>query len=71
MVTTKVIQIAYKSIFVGKNSQENDFVPLLYQICSSSKYIIVSVLQKFYYKTTKISYHHSAFFPLLQLQRII
>jgi hypothetical protein len=71
MITTKMTQNDYKKIFVVKNSQKNDFVPLLYWICSSVKTKIISELQRIYYKTTKISYFHPAFFPLQQIQRII
>ena len=69
MITTKMVQTDYKKIFVVKIRTGNDFVPLLYRFCSSDKTIIVSELQRIYYKTTKISYFSSAFFPLQQIQK--
>jgi hypothetical protein len=68
MITTKMIQNDYKKIFVVKNEQRNDFVPLLYRICSNVKNKIVSELQRIYYKTTKIAVCPPAFFPLQQNQ---
>jgi hypothetical protein len=69
MITTNLLQNDYKKIIVVKNSQRSDFVPVLYRFCSSVKKIIVSELQRIYYKTTKISYFHPAFFPLQQYQK--
>ena len=66
MITTKMVQTDYKKIFVVKIRPGNDFVPLLYRFCSSDKTIIVSELQRIYYKTTKIAVCPSAFFPLQQ-----
>ena len=66
MITTKMVQNDYKKIIVVKNWQRKDFVPLLYRFCSNAKLIIVSELQRIYYKTTKIAVCPSAFFPLQQ-----
>ena len=63
MITTKMVQNDYKKIFVVKNEQRNDFVPLLYQFCSRIKMEIVSELQRIYYKTKKIALSPPAFFP--------
>jgi hypothetical protein len=71
MITTKMTQNDYKKIFVVKNSRSIDFVPVLYPFCSKVKKIIVSELQRIYYKTTKNSSFSPAFFPLQQIQRII
>ena len=68
MITTKMIQNDYKKIIVVKISQRNDFVPVLYRICSSVINKIVSELQRIYYKTTKIAVRPPAFFPLQQNQ---
>lgn len=69
MITTKMVQTDYKKIIVVKINQRNDFVPLLYRICSSVKKKIVSKLQGNAYKTTKIGYFCSAFFPFQQNQK--
>jgi hypothetical protein len=69
MITTKKEQIDYKKIIVVRISRRNDFVVLLYRVCSSVKKKIISELQRIYYKTTKISYFSSAFFPLQQYQK--
>jgi len=66
MITTKMVQIDYKKIIVVKNCQRKDFVPLLYRFCSSDKTLMVSELQRIYYKTTKIAVCPPAFFPLQQ-----
>jgi len=63
MITTKMVQNDYKKIIVVKNNQRNDFVPLLYRICSRVKKIIVSELQRIYYKTTKLTTSVQLFFP--------
>ena len=69
MITTKMVQNDYKKIIVVKNNQRNDFVPVLYRFCSSVKNIIVSELQRIYYKTTKIAVGQPAFFPFQQIQK--
>jgi hypothetical protein len=70
MITTKMIQNDYKKIFVVKNEQRNDFVPLLYRICSSVKNKIVSELQRIYYKTTKKRYVLQLFSPYSKIRGI-
>ena len=68
---TKTSQKAYKNNNVGKRSQQNDFVPVLYPFCRQVKIFKINKLQKNAYKTTKIGYFGSAFFPLQQIQRRI
>ena len=65
-----MIQYDYKKIIVVRIRKRNEFVPLLYRICSGVKKIIVSELQRIYFKTTKIGYFCLAFFPIQQNQRI-
>ena len=66
---TKTSQSAYKINIVGRISKINDFVPLLYQFCRQVKIHIISELQRNAYKTTKIGYFCSAFFPFQQIQK--